>query len=315
MVEQITMRPMSRQEVDLLVDWAAQEDWNPGLHDAEIFWQTDPRGFIAAERAGEMIGGGAIISYDGRFGFMGFFIMQPAWRGQGLGDRLWQYRKQTLLARLAPPPLIGMDGVFAMQPYYARGGFQLFTRDLRFEGVAAALADGLLPLWSVPFEQILAYDSGHFPAPRPTFLQQWITQPDSRALGAVHAGVLRGYGVVRACRQGYKIGPLFAADVATAEALFCGLGDYAQGAPLCLDVPEINTAALALAQRHHMREVFGCARMYLGNPPDLPHAEIFGVTTLEPPAILAGATVVRSIRLYGQSNPAWPCRWPWYAWP
>lgn len=283
MAEPITMRPMTRQEVDILVDWAVQEGWNPGLHDAEIFWQTDPQGFIAAERAGEMIGGGAIIAYEGRFGFMGFFIMQPAWRGQGLGNRLWQYRKQTLLARLTPPPLIGMDGVFAMQAYYASGGFQLFTRDLRFEGVgvAAALADELVPLSSVPFEQVLAYDTAHFPAPRPTFLQQWIVQPDSRALGAVHDGAVRGYGVVRACRQGYKIGPLFAADAATAEALFCGLGDYAPGAPLFLDVPEINAAALALARRHHMREVFGCARMYLGSPPDLPQAEIFGVTTFE----------------------------------
>jgi hypothetical protein len=27
--------------------------------------------------------------------------------------------------------------------------------------------------------------------------------------------------------------------------------------------------------------VFGCARMYLGPPPELPHQEIFGVTTLE----------------------------------
>jgi hypothetical protein len=30
-----------------------------------------------------------------------------------------------------------------------------------------------------------------------------------------------------------------------------------------------------------MREVFECARMYLGPPPRLPADEIFGVTTLE----------------------------------
>jgi Acetyltransferase (GNAT) domain len=66
-----------------------------------------------------------------------------------------------------------------------------------------------------------------------------------------------------------------------AEALFRGLADLAPGAPIFLDVPENNPQAMALAQRHGMGEVFGCARMYFGPPPVLPLAEIFGVTTFE----------------------------------
>jgi hypothetical protein len=38
---------------------------------------------------------------------------------------------------------------------------------------------------------------------------------------------------------------------------------------------------MALARRHRMREVYGCARMYLGPRPPLPEDEIFGVTTFE----------------------------------
>lgn len=283
MAADFTFRPMTRQELDTLVEWAAQEGWNPGLHDAEIFWHTDADGFIAVELAGALIGGGASVSYDGRFGFMGLFIVHPDFRGRRLGDRLWQYRKQALQARLVQPPRIGLDGVFVMQTYYAKGGFQFCTRDLRFEGVGAAatLPDNLVPVTTLPFDQVLAYDTAHFPAPRPGFLRQWIAQPDSRALAAVRDGELCGYGVVRACRRGFKIGPLFAADLTTADALFRGLADHAPGAPLFLDVPESNAAALALARSHHMIEVFGCVRMYLGFPPDLPDGEIFGVTTLE----------------------------------
>jgi hypothetical protein len=81
--------------------------------------------------------------------------------------------------------------------------------------------------------------------------------------------------------KGFKIGPLFAADGEMAEALFRGLADLAPGAPIFLDVPENNPQAMALAQRHGMGEVFGCARMYFGPPPVLPLAEIFGVTTFE----------------------------------
>ena len=59
------------------------------------------------------------------------------------------------------------------------------------------------------------------------------------------------------------------------------LAAAAPGEDLLIDVPERNLAALAMVHRWGMREVFGCARMYLGDPPSLPEEEIFGVTTFE----------------------------------
>ena len=283
MAGELFIRAMTRAELDLLVDWAANEGWNPGTNDARIFWDTDPEGFVAAEMAGELIGGGSIVSYDSRFGFMGFFIVRPEHRGRGLGTRLWLRRRDLLLSRLQPHAAIGMDGVFDMQAFYARGGFVFSHRDLRFEGVGAAgtLAKEIVDLDAVPFSDVLGYDAAHFPAPRERFLKAWITQRGSRALGALKDGVLRGYGVVRPCRRGFKIGPLFADDGETAEALYRGLADFASGEPLFLDVPENNAEAMALARREGLREVFGCARMYHGPLPSLPQAEIFGVTTFE----------------------------------
>ena len=283
MIPDLIIRPMMRTELDTLVEWAANEGWNPGLDDARIFWEADPEGFVAAELAGELIGGGSIVSYAGRFGFMGFFIIRPDHRGQGLGKRLWFHRRDLLISRLRPPAVIGMDGVFDMQAFYARGGFVFSHRDLRYEGLgsAATASDGLVDLSEVPFAEVSRYDSAHFPAPREPFLKTWISQPDSRALGVVENGLLRGYGVIRPCRQGFRIGPLFAADGETAESLFRGLRDLAPGDPVYLDVPEINPEAMALVQRLGLREVFGCARMYYGPPPILPHHEIFGVTTFE----------------------------------
>jgi len=283
MSPELVIRQMTRAELDTLVEWAAAEGWNPGLNDAQIFWDTDPDAFIAAELAGELIGGGSIVAYGGRFGFMGFFIIRPDQRGQGLGTRLWFHRRDRLIARLQAPAVIGMDGVFDMQNFYAQGGFVLSHRDLRFEGVGAAaeMADDLVDLASVPFSEVARYDAAHFPAPREGFLKAWISQPGSRALGAMRDGRLRGYGVIRPCRSGFKIGPLFAADGETAEALFRGLTDKGAGAPIFLDVPEINPEAMALAERHGLREVFGCARMYYGPPPAEPYGEIFGVTTFE----------------------------------
>lgn len=88
-------------------------------------------------------------------------------------------------------------------------------------------------------------------------------------------------GVARPCREGFKIGPLFADAADSAERVFAGLGAVTAGEPVFLDVPENNAEAVALADRHGMEEVFGCARMYLGTPPPIPWGRIFGVTTFE----------------------------------
>ena len=53
------------------------------------------------------------------------------------------------------------------------------------------------------------------------------------------------------------------------------------GEPVFLDVPENNADAMTPARGHGMREVFGCARMYLGPAPALPQHEVYGVTTFE----------------------------------
>jgi GNAT superfamily N-acetyltransferase len=288
MTPELVIRNMARPEVDKLVNWAAQEGWNPGLHDAELFWATDPDAFIAAVLDDRLIGGGTITAYQGLFGFMGFFIVQPEYRGQGLGNTLWHARRERLLARLRPGASIGMDGVFAMQEFYAKGGFVFSHRNIRFRAEIPAHpvipptgSDEIIPLADVPFDQVLAYDRTCFAAPRSTFLTRWITQPKSLALGCLRAGKLSGYGVIRRCRQGCKIGPLFANDPPSAQALFAPLAQFAAGGPLFLDAPENNPAALALARQHRMVEVLGCARMYLGSAPDLAHRRIFGITTFE----------------------------------
>jgi len=279
----LVIRNMRRDELDTLVDWAAAEGWNPGLNDADIFWATDPEGFIAAEIDGAMIGGGSIVSYGGRYGFMGFFIVHPDYRGRGLGNTLWHARLQRLIGRLEAPAVIGMDGVFDMQAYYAKGGFNFAVRDLRFETTAQSfpVSPDIQELANIDFEAVEAYDRAHFPAPRSAFLQRWITQPGAHAFGCVRDDVLAGYGVMRPCRQGYKVGPLFAGSEEIAEELFRALSTCVSGAAVYIDVPEDNRAAMSLTRRHGMQEVFGCAKMYYGPRPELPDDEIFAVTTFE----------------------------------
>jgi len=304
------IRPMRREEFDVLVEWAAAEGWNPGLRDAETFWRADPEGFVAVERDGALAAGGSIVSYGGLYGFMGFFIVRPDLRGRGIGRWLWHERKRLLRARLQPGAPIGMDGVFAMQHFYAAGGFALEHRELRFEaaaerppssridsarssrgdaaGFAHADASGrtadrtaVVRIHDALIDQALDYDAPHFPAPRADFMRRWIAQPDALPLAALDGRTITGIAVARPARTGVRVGPLLADTPDVAEALLAHVLDACAGVPVNVDVPERNAAAMALAERFGMRQVFGCAKMTLGTAPSLPWHRIYGVTSFE----------------------------------
>ena len=271
---------MSRDEVAFAIYLAAREGWNPGLHDAAGFHAADPGGFLIGRLDGEPIGCISAVSYPGGFGFIGLYIVIPDRRGQGYGIRLWR----AGMARLAGHN-VGLDGVLAQQDNYRRSGFRMAYSNIRYERtgpLAAATAPELAPLSAVPFAALLEYDRRHFPAPREAFLRNWIAQPDSTGLALVAGGTLRGYGVIRRCLQGHKIGPLFADDARVARDLYVALCRHAGDTePVYLDVPETNAAGLALAEEFGMKKVFGTARMYTGALPEIPAAQVYGVTTFE----------------------------------
>jgi GNAT superfamily N-acetyltransferase len=271
---------MTRGEVDLAVDWAASEGWNPGLYDAETFYATDPTGFLIGEMNHQPIAVISCVKYGGNFGFIGLYIVKPDYRGQGYGIQIWNAALDYLAGRN-----IGLDGVIAQQGNYQKGGFTLAYRHVRYEGVSGdrcSQPPEIVDLSQVPFEQVVDYDRPFFPEDRIPFLRGWLKQPESTALGILDAGLLAGYGVIRPCRSGYKIGPLFADSPKLAESLFGALqSQVTPGQPIYLDTPAINQDAIALAERHQMQLVFETARMYRGAFPDLPFNRLFGVTSLE----------------------------------
>lgn len=275
-----SIRTMTRDEVDLAIAWAASEGWNPGLYDAESFYATDPNGFLLGEINHEPIAVISAVKYGKIFGFIGFYIVRPDHRGQGYGLAIWNAAVEYLTGRN-----IGLDGVVAEQGNYQKSGFKLAYRNARYEGVSGHSvlpSSEIVNLSQLSLEQIVDYDRPFFPEDRTCFLQQWLNQPESIALGMLHEGLLSGYGVIRPCRCGYKIGPLFADSPALAASLFGALqSQIPAGKPIYLDTPVINQNAVALAEKYQMKLVFETARMYTESFPDLPLDRIFGVTTFE----------------------------------
>ncbi|MFC0709098.1 GNAT family N-acetyltransferase [Azorhizophilus paspali] len=272
---------MSRREIDLAIDWAANEGWNPGIHDAQCFHAVDPDGFLIGLLNDEPVATVSAVRYDDSFGFIGLYIVRPEYRGCGYGSRILGAATERLAGCN-----IGLDGVVGQQEHYRRLGFRLAYRNVRYEGWGpggvSADSGECVELTALPFDRVEAYDRAFFPAPRTRFLERWIAQLDARALGVLLEGRLAGYGVRRKCLSGHKIGPLFADTPALAQALLVGLrAGLAEAEPFYLDVPEVNRAALGLAERHGMRIVFETARMYTGADPALSLERLYGVTTFE----------------------------------
>ncbi|MEO0645194.1 MAG: GNAT family N-acetyltransferase [Cyanobacteria bacterium J06650_10] len=289
---------MTRDELATAVGWAAEEGWNPGLYDVNCFYAADPNGFLMGFLDGEPISSISVVKYGDAFGFLGFYIVKQAFRGRGYGMQLWQAGLDYLRGCN-----IGLDGVVEQQDNYVKSGFRLAHRNIRYEGFSdvngeptqtermlndsvrlVSLLSVSLPssLSSVPLKIFNDYDKDIFLYERSAFLSCWLSVAQHTVVGLMQGDALAGYGVLRPCQQGYKIGPLFADTPQFAEDIFLALKvQVERNTPFYLDVPSANVAAVGLAQKYRMNSVFETARMYTQVPPALPLHKIFGVTTFE----------------------------------
>jgi hypothetical protein len=281
----IEIRPATVAEFSTAVEWAAEEGWNPGLDDLGVFHRTDPSGFIMGFEGGEPVSSISVVRYAGGFGFLGFYIVRPDRRGTGVGIATWN----AGMAHLAGC-VIGLDGVVAQQENYRKSGFVLAGRNIRHSGVprrGAAQAKGieLREVGPGDLAALADFDAKHFPVRRDAFIRDWALPGDASRRHAILAragGEITGLGVIRPCRSGCKIGPLFATDAATARAIAGNLiARTPSGTEVALDTPQDNPAAMTIAAELGLKPVFETVRMYRGKAPRLPLERIFGITSFE----------------------------------
>jgi len=273
-----SLRHLAPAEMGLLIDWMDREGWNPGLADAQAFARADPEGFFVGELDGQPVACGSAVRYGEDFAFCGCYIVDPAHRNQGYGWALTQARLEHVGKRVT-----GIDGVVEMQAQYAKIGYRIAWRNVRYGGIAPVTATslGLESLRQMDLAPVFAYDAGIFPADRHDFLASWCTTPGHVGLAAVDGSRITGYVLRRPCRQGWKIGPLFADDAATANMLLDAILAGITGEPFVIDVPEINAPATAMVQARGLQSVFETARMYRNGLPTEDVQRVFGVTTFE----------------------------------
>ncbi len=268
------IRAMTLPDLERALDWAAAEGWNPGLEDAEAFYAADPGGFLMGWLGKTPVAAISAIRHSDDFGFLGLYICQPDFRGQGYGWQIWQAAMQLLGSRT-----VGLDGVVEQQGNYAKSGFQLSHNTRRYLG---KITPGTMKGYKAEIPgQLVGLDGEISGLHRPRYMHSWFADTKTRRTLVNEAGT--ALGTIRQCRDGYKIGPLYAPDAQEAEALVAALvaAIGAQGADVAIDAPSHNGAANKMCQKLGMEAVFATARMYKGAAVPPPHPDEFGITTME----------------------------------
>ena len=280
MADEFVISNMTEQELnDIAIVWARDEGWNPGLHDALSFYTQDPTGFFVGRLNGEPIGCCAATVYDHKFAFFGFYIVKAEYRHLGYGMQMTQHRLAYVGDRN-----IGLDGVVDMCEKYKNIGFKIAHQNIRHSGHCRdhiRIHPNIVTIDETLEPTIIEYDRVYFPASRLRFLDHWLYPKQGAALAYVEENCVKGYGVIRQCFSGFKIGPLFAEDPIVAESLFQALVNHANHEAFYLDIPEPNLFAQRLVERFNMEPCFNTLRMYTKKTPNINLNHVYGITTFE----------------------------------
>lgn len=274
----LEIRNMSLQDLELALEWAALEGWNPGLEDAAAFHGADPDGFFMAWEDDKPVAAISAMRYGQDFGFIGLYLCLPAYRGKGYGWAIWQAGMEYLKGRC-----VGLDGVPDQQANYQKSGFHLSHGAARYGGLVKGVADPRYKAVSVDMlDGLVQFDASLSGIVRDQYISKWFTNTDTRkTLVGTTDGKITSIGTIRACREGHKVGPLYAQDMVEAQGMLQALVQDVSANTVFLDVPQVNVQAVEMAVNLDMQPAFATARMYTGVKPDQQDSQIFGVVTLE----------------------------------
>lgn len=275
----IRCRRMRRAELDVALDWAAEEGWNPGSEDADAFWAADPGGFFVAEAQGAPVAAISVVRHGPDFAFLGLYLCRPSHRGRGIGLALWRHGLAHAGGRV-----VGLDGVPEQQENYARSGFRRAGETVRHVGtLRPARLGGIREASAGDVDGLVALEAAASGARKPAYMAAWFAgAPRRRTLVRERDGEPTCAVTVRSCRSGAKIGPLVAPDAACALVMARAAAACVPG-PHSIDVPQEGAAFGAMLRADGLAPTFRTARMYLGAPvpPGTGTAKLFAVASLE----------------------------------
>lgn len=192
--------------------------WNQTGTDWDRFLRASPEGCFVAEVDGKVVGTATTMVYEGRLAWIGMVLVDPDYRGRGIGTELLEKTIDYLDARRIPT--MKLDATPQGKPIYARLGFAAEYEIERWELRRAAEA-ATVPAASAPagLEEILRVDREIFGADRGGLLRSLDREAAAFTLTAHFLGRLTGYALGRRGSRADHLGPWMARDEASARDL------------------------------------------------------------------------------------------------
>ncbi|MFA8300672.1 MAG: GNAT family N-acetyltransferase [Hyphomicrobiales bacterium] len=279
MIENFEIRPATLEDMRLFTDLVTQTGRNPGVNDHETYYKIDPNGFWVGCLGDKPIAFISAISHKTGFGFIGHFFVEPDYRSMGFGRKMFEHAFSSLQGYN-----ICVDAPVEFVNTLQSMGFIVAYSNHRYHGIVknnSILHDGVLPLSEIDFSLLYEYDSHCFPVTRIKYLHYWLTQKGAKCLVKSINSEIMGFGLIRPCVEGYRIGPLFADTEEVALELYESLTEGLQGNSIYIDVPETNPMAVDFVSRLDMREVLETVRMYNRFDYSIDEEKIYGLTSNE----------------------------------
>ncbi|CAE20685.1 GCN5-related N-acetyltransferase [Prochlorococcus marinus str. MIT 9313] len=292
MASLLKIRPLQRNDIAMVTQWARAEGFAPGVGDVSIYRHTDRQGLWVGWLGNQPVGCIAGVRYNAAYGFIGLFLVIPEHRGHGYGVELWEHA----LEHLVDLPCVGLEAAYDRIDDYAGWGFAISSPTTRWQRICDgnlnddddySNGEGLQLLEgdSIPAMAVQSYDAIREPSPRPHFLSDWLQHPAGNVLALVDGNdCCHGFGRIRPCLlrdgEGWRIGPLLADSPQLAELLLKRLIQRHPGVVI-LDAPGGNSSAEPLLKRLGFSAVSQTLRMYRGEQPSIPLDEVYGLACLE----------------------------------
>ncbi|XP_074628539.1 holothin acyltransferase-like [Acropora palmata] len=281
----------------IVIKAMAEENWRPGLKDAECFLACSPSGIFVGELNEKPIGCIATAKYSDDFGYVGSYIVWKEFRGKGYGFAMYT----AALDRVKVKTTAGCALLEREKMYHKIGGLSHFyggRYDFHIPTSMGCLSEtstdesisvNVKCFNKVHQEALFAYDSLVFGFQRHAFIKKWLYVSGSHSLVAIDdEGAVVGYVTARPTyvkEDGYKIGPLFADSSSIAEKLLKALFEIflqqEEGPPtICMD--SFTEEAQVLARKLQGRKLVEMVYMTTsGTLPSEYFDKWFGHTSLE----------------------------------
>lgn len=284
------LRTLHPKEAAAIGSSQTDHDLRFKAEDYKVFHKLDPSGyFVATTDSGEIAGviGAPVLTQDQ--GAIGFLHVHNDFKNESLEELLWTAAMKHLGNRQISLD-VSSDEVEVCQQL----GFKEAWRSGLFKGTGAQLLPHIAELTNssvireikdVPFSKVVYFDETVVGYERVNFLYKWTNMvPPPAAVAAYAEEEVVGYGVLRELHhpQTYRIGPLYANNMAMAQVLLVSLISTIPGKTYYLQSPLTNLSFIKLlTDQLYMEKVEESVRMYNFDDHSFPTHKVFGITSTD----------------------------------